>query len=138
MTISITVTGEDMPAILVQLATFVQGVPAAEAPQPKATAPKPKAEAPKADPTPPTETVSASTPAPAKDEGNSQGLSTEDFCKMGLQFAKHCGDNGARMKAIWAELDLRRADGEPVERLGAIQEKDYDRFLAATEEAKLA
>lgn len=138
MTISITVSGENAAELVAQL-TKIQAVLGGE-PAPKATAPKEtKAkDTPKVDPTPPTEPVSASTQEALKAEfaGNSQGLTAEAFSKLGLQFAKECGDNGAKLKDIWA--NYQQKDGTPVNRLGAVQEKDYDAMIADMEAAKLA
>lgn len=107
---------------------------------PATTAPKAaaKAETPKSDPTPPTPAASPETPAPPKDEGegNSQGLTAEAFSKLGMAFAKECGDQGAKAKAIWAKYV--KADGTPVTRFGEVQAKDYDAMIAEWEEAKLA
>jgi hypothetical protein len=85
--------------------------------------------------------AAASTPEAPKDEpagveGNSQGMSKDDFSKFGMAFAKECGDQGAKLKAIWA--NYKQADGSDVKKLSDVQEKDYDAFIAAIEEARLA
>jgi len=108
-----------------------------------AAVPQAAAASAKTDPTPST-TASPETPAPPKAEepkaasGNSKGLSAANFAKINVGYAGFCKDNGAALKALWAELGLKDADGKPVERSSTIQEADYDRVVEAIEAAKLA
>lgn len=104
---------------------------------PKTTAPKSTKTT--STPVSPPEEKSApadTTPEPQKADGNSQGLDAAAFAKIGMAFAKERGDQGAKLKAIWA--DFKTKDGSPITRLGEVQESDYDAFLEKIEEAKLA
>lgn len=110
---------------------------------PKTTAPKSAPKATTSTPASPLEEKSEpadTTPEEAKADaapsGNSQGLDAAAFAKIGMGFAKECGDQGAKLKAIWA--DFKTKDGGPITRLGEVQESDYDAFLEKIEEAKLA